>query len=927
LLNPYLPTGEIGAPQFVSKHRRWDGRGVTVGVLDTGVDLDHPALRTTSAGQRKIVDWVTATDPLLDGDRTWRPMLTSVSGPSFMFGDESWTAPAGDYSINRFAEASTEGSELGGDVNRDGDTTDVWGVLYRKSDHAIWVDRNDNLDFTDDPLMRPYRESHQVGHFGRDDPTTAVRETLPFVVEFRDDVDLEPAGVEGTADFVNIGIVSDSHGSHVAGIAAGNRLFGGRMSGAAPGARIVSSRACLFTGGCTASALLEGMIDLVTVRGVDVVNMSIGGLPSLNDGNNARADLYNKLIRDYGVQMFISAGNNGPGVNTVGDPGVATDVVSVGASVSKATWLANYGARVTARRALFSFSSRGPREDGGMKPNLVAPGSAISTTPVFLPGLPVPEAGYSLPPGYSMFNGTSMASPMAAGGAALLLSAARAADVPITPAQLRTAMDSTARFLPGVQAHAQGSGQLSVPRAWSLLRTSRLVPGRYDVSTRVCTPLSEFVLPANQGVGIHNRCPASAGGQVPGRAKTYAVTLTRRSGPAGVRSHVLSWRGNDGTFRTRSRVDLRLNVPVVIRVTAKAGAGVHSALLSIDDPATLGVDARMSAVVVVARALSAPSYGWSTAGSVQRSRVRSYFVTVPEGAEALRVNLSGIATGSQTRLIAFHPYGIAIESTSSLQCYTNYSDPAICDPNERVYKDPTPGIWELTVESRRTTPFLRNPFELRAAVVGVDVQPETTEVASARVGESVPLTWTVTNRFAPVAVVAQGGPLGSASTARPTIADQETQTFTVDVPEGADRLEVAIGNTSDLGADLDLAVLLDGVVVGVSADGDSEEAVSVADPVAGTYTVEVVGYDVPAGTTSYDYRDVFFAQALGAIEVDPTPVTLDEGDTAQLTGSVTPLGVPAAGRQLFGEVTLDSDGAAVGTGAVVVKEVLSAAGA
>ena len=52
---------------------------------------------------------------------------------------------------------------------------------------------------------------------------------MPFVVQ-----------TDGKNKFVNIGIVSGAHGSHVAGIAAGNSLFGGAMSGAAPGAKIVS---------------------------------------------------------------------------------------------------------------------------------------------------------------------------------------------------------------------------------------------------------------------------------------------------------------------------------------------------------------------------------------------------------------------------------------------------------------------------------------------------------------------------------------------------------------------------------------------------------------------------------------------------------------------------------------------------------------
>jgi subtilisin family serine protease len=48
------------------------------------------------------------------------------------------------------------------------------------------------------------------------------------------------------------------------------------MSGAAPGAKLVSVRACLFVAGCTAHALIEGMIYAVKSAHVDVINMSIG---------------------------------------------------------------------------------------------------------------------------------------------------------------------------------------------------------------------------------------------------------------------------------------------------------------------------------------------------------------------------------------------------------------------------------------------------------------------------------------------------------------------------------------------------------------------------------------------------------------------------------------------------------------------------
>jgi subtilisin family serine protease len=925
-VNPYLPTHEIGATDFVRRHPAWDGRGVTIGVLDTGVDLDHPALSTTSTGQRKILDWVTATDPLIDGDRSWRPMLTAVAGPRFAFDGQTWTAPTGDLRVNSFAESVTQGSELAGDVNRDGDTTDTWGVLYRPADHAIWVDTDQDEDFTDEVLRQPYRESFQVGHLGRDNPSTAVRESMPFVVEFRDGVDLTPAGFPGeTADFVNIGIVSDSHGSHVAGIAAGNNLFGGAMDGAAPGARIVSARACAFAGGCTNSALSEGLIDLVANRGVDVVNISIGSLPALNDGNNVRAELYNRLIADFGVQLFISAGNEGPGVNTVGDPSVATNAVSVAASVSKETFLANYGARVAQSKALFNFSSRGPREDGGLKPDLSAPGAAVSTTPLWLPGVPVLEAGYQLPPGYSMFNGTSMAAPQAAGGAALLLSAGRAADVPITSAQLRTAIRSSAKFDRGLPASAQGVGRLQVPGAWLLLRRdARLVPGRLEVRAPVCSALSPFLDPPNGGAGIYNRCAAGKGGQRAGQTKTYRVSITRRSGRAGSRVHTLRWLGNDGTFSAPTSVRLPLNKAVVVPVKARPKAGAHSAILRINDTGTLGTDGYLSAVIVVGAEPQAPTFSRTASSRVDRFGTKSYFVTVPEGARVLKVNLSGLAAGSQTRFLAFHPYGVGMEDSSTLNCYPNRPVGEACNPLERTYEEPAPGVWEISVEARRTTPFLRNPFTLTTAVQGVSVLPELTTVASAAVGQTVPLSWSLLNGYGPVRVKATGGELGSARAIRPSITNGARDTYALVVPAGAKRLDVAIDNPSDQSADLDLYVRRDGVLVGLSGRGDSTESVTIANPAAGSYEVEVVGYNVPAGETSYDYRDVFYGRSLGSLDVTSPAVLLGNQEEVVVNGSITPGSTPETGRQLFGEVTLtEPSGAVVGKAGVTVERVLA----
>ena len=140
------------------------------------------------------------------------------------------------------------------------------------------------------------------------------------------------------------------------------------------------------------------------------------------------------------------------------------------------------------------------------------------------------------------------------------------------------------------------------------------------------------------------------------------------------------------------------------------------------------------------------------------------------------------------------------------------------------------------------------------------------------------------------------------------------------MPEGASTFTSTIGSTSDAGADLDLTVLgPDGTQAGQSADGDSEESVTLDDPAAGTYTVVVDGYAVPSGTTEYDYLDVFYSPGLGSLDVDGTAIDLGRGETATVTGSLTATAAPTDGRVLFGEMqVISTEGAVLGSGSVRV---------
>jgi subtilisin family serine protease len=925
--NPYMPIEDIKAASFMAAHPSWDGRGVTIGVLDSGVSLDHPSLLTTSTGERKVIDWVTYTDPFDDDDPTWVDMSAQVSGAQFSFKGASYTAPAaGSFRIGLFDERDPRlGGELQNDVNRDGNpsgSSGVFAVLWETSSNRVWVDTNQNRSFADEVAMRDYRVAYDVNHFGVDNPATAVAERMPFVVQ-----------TDGKNKVVNIGIIGGAHGSHVTGIAAGNALFGGAMSGVAPGAKIVSVRVCVFDGSCTLHGTVEGMIFAAKQGNVDVINMSIGGLPSLNDGNNARAILYDRLVERYNVQMFISAGNSGPGMNTIGDPSVASRVVSVGAYVSRDGLQYNYGAvsptdTVPYADNLNYFSSPGPREDGGFKPQLVASGHAISTTPLWQPGSGLP---YTLPPGYSLFNGTSMASPQAAGAAALLISAAKQTGVQKQPAQLRQALNSTTRVLDGpahanIPIFAQGNGLLDVGAAWNLLRTN-VKTTAVTASVRVDTVLSPFLATPGIGTGIYVREGLHAGESV---VRTY--TFVRTSGGAKPVTFNVSWVGNDGTFASAGRIALPHNKPVDFPVTiSPATAGAHSAILNLDDPSTTGIDFQaMNVAVASHRFVEADGYAVTTNAAIGRAQQQRFFFEVPEGAPAFKVDFSGpsAAAGTgQARFLRWHPYGVGIDANSVTNCYVG-SPCSTGSTTSRTTTNPTPGVWEVTVDARRTSDIDLAPYAMTASILGASVAPNPDVITNATVGVPVARSYMLTNLYGAFSGRAVGSTLGSARIATPSIANLGSQQHLVVVTAGSTSLRATIGGTSDPAADLDLFLYncTTGtcVLAGQSADGDSEESVTIANPAAGTWVVLIDGFAVPAGTTTFDYVDVFVNPAFGTVSVTDADALRPAGSSWTAPGSVTAGAVPASGRSLLGTVqvrTASPENLLVGSGDVIVQSV------
>lgn len=135
---------------------------------------------------------------------------------------------------------------------------------------------------------------------------------------------------------------ADGHGSHTASTAAGNFVTGATIttptdsytadiSGVAPHANIIMYDGCIDGGGCP-GASLNAARDQALLDGVDAINYSIG---SSSPTGNLWADsesLQWLALRDAGVFVATSAGNAGPGESTIGSPGDAPWITTVGAS-------------------------------------------------------------------------------------------------------------------------------------------------------------------------------------------------------------------------------------------------------------------------------------------------------------------------------------------------------------------------------------------------------------------------------------------------------------------------------------------------------------------------------------------------------------------------------------------------------------------
>ena len=501
-----LPKIETGVAAHLDQYETHDGRNVLVAVLDTGCDLAAAGLQKTSDGRNKYVDFLDCTgggdvDTRKVVERDADGTIPGLSGRSLTLGAwadgvdsfhvggallfpllpssargriqkerkasfsatqhaamteaqraldaiEADATLAADEKSEKKKDAELLLKELKGMMEKHDDAGPMLDVVAFEKDGVWRVVVSDGADLTSATPMAPFATSQQVGDFGHGSETS-------YCVQVYDG-----------GDTVSLVTDAGSHGTHVAGIVAACDDDPAR-NGVAPGARIL---ACKIGDGRldsaeTGTGLVRALI-AAKRYGCDLINLSYGE-PFHSATSGRVAETFAAAVREWGMAVFISAGNAGPALSTVGAPGCISEAICVGAAVSPQMMADQYSTLpYDAAGTSYYFSSRGPTPDGHL-PTLCAPGGAIA---------PVPRHTLQ---GKAQYHGTSMSSPNACGVAAVVLSALKAQGVNVGPIELRRALENSATPLDDPEPFAQGVGLINAPGAISYALAHHGKPGQH----------------------------------------------------------------------------------------------------------------------------------------------------------------------------------------------------------------------------------------------------------------------------------------------------------------------------------------------------------------------------------------------------------------------------------------------------------------
>jgi subtilisin family serine protease len=281
------------------------------------------------------------------------------------------------------------------------------------------------------------------------------------------------AGYDAIHDVAGLAAVQDDngHGTHVVSVAASSNyeqdlLIGPRTyNGIAPDARLVVVKAFDDNGWGSYASVIRGIEWVVANKdayGIRVLNCAFGAPPRSHYWQDP---LNQAIMRAWqaGIVVVVSAGNTGPGAQSIRAPGNVPYVITVGAMTD------NYTPFNPIDDRLASFSSAGPTYDRFIKPDVVAPGGHVLGLMDKKSILPREHRDYVDKENskYFTMSGTSQSAAVVSGSVALLLQARPE----LGPDDAKCRLQSTARAaispstLKAYSVFQQGTGLISVPAA------------------------------------------------------------------------------------------------------------------------------------------------------------------------------------------------------------------------------------------------------------------------------------------------------------------------------------------------------------------------------------------------------------------------------------------------------------------------------
>jgi hypothetical protein len=348
---------------------------------------------------------------------------------------------------------------------------------------------------------------------------------------------LEPMDPEGNY----FGVMYDfaGHGTATAATAASagkeeyavyNNSTKYKLAGMAPDAKIIPVKS-LWSGGVLYGWLWASGFELVDGRWnytgnhkADIVSNSWGvsNFPLLGSGPGYDVlSVFSSLLvvpdvlhKNYPGTVFVnSVGNNGIGYGSVGSPNTSPFAISVGATTNNVHLqygpfanITRFGSSTAAYDDVAEFSSRGPSLIGDVKPELMAVGSyGFVPADVTVKNLGSKKGDSNDDGAFVLFGGTSMAAPMVAGAAALVVQELKDSGREVNPFEVKSILMSSAKDLSN-DPFVQGSGRVDALAAIELARgdSDRFSIHTEDTAENLLSTLAPAVSAYADTLGIIN---------------------------------------------------------------------------------------------------------------------------------------------------------------------------------------------------------------------------------------------------------------------------------------------------------------------------------------------------------------------------------------------------------------------------------------